>query len=127
MIDVGPFKRDGYQVIRGVIAPDVIENIRSYLEREMGKSFEIMKKFDVPDDISDSGAVINKVFETEDVKSLSQTESHALTGHFPLEVRLPEVNWGIPKQTRVREIIRDCLGSEKIFMHMPPIHSCILI
>lgn len=41
-------------------------------------------------------------------------------GQFPLETRLSEHLWDIPKEPRLRAIIEDALGSDHLFMHMPP-------
>ena len=43
-----------------------------------------------------------------------------MSGHFPLEVRLAQDFWAIPREPRVRKLIEAIFRSDELYMHVPP-------
>lgn len=94
MSDVGFYRENGYQVVRGLLDPAVVRDIGAFLRTEM------------------KGA---------ERSALDPREASMLaTGHFPLQTRLSPRLWEIPRQPSLQTMLRDVLDSDGLFMHMPP-------
>lgn len=87
------FHRDGYQIIRQALAPEVVRDVGLFLE----ESLEAFRR---------SGS--------------ADAEEHTRSGHFPLEIRLSPQLWELPRQESLQAILRDALDTRDLFMHMPP-------
>lgn len=117
------FHRHGYAVLRGLIDPAVVEDLRAFLaDAVRNDCAPDLAAMGVDVTASDTGEAVGRALAAP----LSPRQKHLLAGHFPLDVRLSERLWAVPRQVRVREIMAACLASRRLFMHMPPAARFVL-
>jgi len=88
------FRSQGYLVLRDVIDPAACSQVRAFLEEELA-------------------AVRRGDFGPDE-------ESKILSGHFPLSTRLSPRLWDLPRDEGLQATLRAVLGSDELYMHMPP-------
>ena len=117
-----PFKEQGYQIIHGLIDQRTVNAIHDFLECSVDEALALLGESGLPVDESNFAEKLGSINKTE----LSQQVHSVLVGHFPLEIRLSEKLWPAACQDNVKTLIREALGSEKVFMHMPPTARYVL-
>lgn len=119
-MDVAGFAARGYSVERGVIPLNVIEDVlwfvRSHAERASTEVSALIGRRDGEPLI----AAIRRAEAEGRIESLPKEVRDILSGHLPLSARLSQDLWKIPAAELLREVLRQAVGSEEIYMHMPP-------
>jgi len=125
MVDLSFFQHNGYQIIRDLLHPDLVVDIRNFLSDEMqsalngfGLSFEdyieLAKKIDKALDLGAQDS------------QLTGEQKLILCGHYPLKTRLSERLWKVSMQASVRAVLEAVLDTPVLSMHMPPAARFIL-
>lgn len=127
IMNLEPFFKNGYQVVKDVVPQQLITKTLNYLENERDKTLEVLKSnlaFDNQEDL------ILKAQEFYNDKKkfsdLSNEAKMALSGHFRLEARLDETTREIPAHPKVQNVLKAALKAESIKLHMPPTARFIL-
>lgn len=120
------FARDGYQIVRGVLSPETIASVRGFLEESLAEAFAIMAPWSIRQDDPDNGRKIAHILASAAPGTLADDVKKTMLGHFPLATRLSERLWAVARETRLQAILREVLGSERLFMHMPPAARFVL-
>lgn len=113
------FRERDYVVVRGFYPLGLVEGYRAHLETALERDvWPLFKElgFD-PADPSLGRRVGERLLQDE---SLSPEVRQVLLGHFPLAVRLSEAIKPIAAHLGGSALLRSLLGSEGLFMHMPP-------
>jgi len=124
--DLEQFQTYGYQVLTDVIDRRVVESVGSFLESQLTNALdELRKRFEFSDFrqfAEQVGAVEMHGHLTELPAELSKT----ITGHFPLQVRLSPVLWGVPKSRELQERLSRLFPGQSLRVHMPPTARFVL-
>jgi ectoine hydroxylase-related dioxygenase (phytanoyl-CoA dioxygenase family) len=128
LMDVSNFRRDGFQVFESVVPPEVIQEVGSFLANKIS---ETMAPAKAEVGCRTDGEFVKVIGEIAagargGVGSLSKSTRDALSGHFSLETRLSPVLWTVPYSERFQAMLKALLGSDTIFMHMPPTARYVL-
>lgn len=120
------FARDGYQIMRSVLSPQTIASVRGFLEESLAEAFAIMAPWGIRPDDRDNGRKVAQVLASAAPGTLPEDVKKTMLGHFPLPTRLSERLWAVPREARLQAVLREALGSERLFMHMPPAARFVL-
>jgi len=128
MPDVSPFAKNGYQVLPKVLDPEVVSRVRSFLERQVDRQMDAACREIGCATPAELVTQIGRVTATGEqaIGSLSKDTRDTLSGHFSLEARLSSELWAIPRLPALRAVLCAILGSERLFMHMPPTARFVL-
>lgn len=102
------FLATGYRVCPQILDRDVLRTVRTFLEER------IASEMATADGLEGAGQ--------PDVKAARDTRS----GHFSLQTRLDPRLRAIPGMPALRAALRDALGSEDLYLHLPPAARFIL-
>ena len=123
------FATDGYQILRDVVDLSVIDGVRDFLNSriapELALAAQAIGCTDVLQIFAAARTMVNKTGR-DSVDALSKEVKDTLTGHFSLRTRLSKELWDIPREPRLRAAISEVLGSEHLFLHMPPTARFVL-
>lgn len=119
-MNLQPFKTDGYQIIRGLVDPPVVQQISTFLKQSIEDAKKIILKAGL--NVEEQG------FQTAlaENQPLSQAAHSVLLGHFPLETRLSRVLWEAPRIEAVQRMLKEALSCNRLYMHMPPTARYVL-
>lgn len=113
------FHQNGYIVLRNFYPAGMVEHyaqfIRNALEQKVDRVFNRFG-FSVFD--ADCKEKVDALIAS--TATLSEADQHMLMGHFPIEVRLDESVRLLGQHMGQSQILKDILGAEALFMHMPP-------
>ena len=124
-MDLSCFREHGYQVFRGVFAPDEVGAVRDHLVGEMNVMLaELHRTFGTADMPSLCAAIDTATEERFD--QLDQTLRNMMSGHFPLDARLSPNMWAVPKAAGLRKVLETVLDDDELFLHMPPTSRYVL-
>jgi ectoine hydroxylase-related dioxygenase (phytanoyl-CoA dioxygenase family) len=118
----------GYAVVRNVIPSAIIANIYAFLQNQIDDAIKAAQS----EVGCDSAAALldhaGKIAGGShgNTATLSKATRDTVTGHFSLKTRLSEHLWQIPLTLGVQGILKACLDTERIFMHMPPTARFVL-
>jgi len=125
MQDCSFFRAEGYQLFRGLLPKSVIFGVHDFLLAAMRRSLSDLAYLGLdPNDITGSSRTAQHLAETR--PDLDTATRITLMGHFPLRDRLAQELWAIPRIPALRAMLSDALGSDRLFMHMPPTARFIL-
>lgn len=118
----------GYAVARNVIPKEVVDDIQAFLLSQKDVAVEVAQH---ELGCSSPEALVELAGEIAagrhiGMETLTKASRDTLTGHYPLAVRLSERLWQIPRVPAVRALLSACLGSDALFMHMPPTARFVL-
>lgn len=118
----------GYAVVEGVISPAIVADVHRFLADETDGAVSAAQKELQCDSVSALIDIAGQIAggQASAMSTLTKATRDTLTGHFPLQVRLSERLWQIPMSADIAEVLRACLDSERIFMHMPPTARFVL-
>jgi hypothetical protein len=116
---------DGFAVFRGVIGDDAIRSVRAFLSAKSAEAISTIRKYGLPEDLLECGRSIQKLLD-DSGQRLQRDDAMLLTGHFPLDVRLSQSLWAIPRDPELLALLREILGASRLFMHMPPAARFVL-
>ncbi len=125
-VDISGLKRDGYQILRGVLSPGVVGSVHAFLQESLAQAFAEMAPWDIHADDPDNGRKVAAVLAEARPGDLPEAAQSIMLGHFPLATRLSERLWVIPRDAGLRAVLDAALGGRPIFMHMPPTARFIL-
>ena len=126
-MDISFFKENGYQIVKGLIDVNVIEDIRGFLEEEKDLSLNQIKSLIPFKDYGELVEKTRKAFEDKNkFDSMGFDEKKILCGHFRLEASLSEKLLEIPKNNNVRKLISLLLPNQNHHLHLPPAARFIL-
>jgi ectoine hydroxylase-related dioxygenase (phytanoyl-CoA dioxygenase family) len=122
---VEDFRRNGYRIVKGVLDAADVADIRRYLEARISREVASACGEIGCQDPADFVSYIGKLAESSG-KGLSKGTRDTLSGHFSLETRLSKELWRVPRSTRLRALLQEVLGGERLYMHMPPTARFVL-
>jgi hypothetical protein len=113
------FQENGYQVLRSVIPKNVYQSTWNFLNDKIEES--LLNKAEELG-IRDWKSFCSTLPKMNDdwYDDLQPESKHLIAGHFPLDVRLSAKLIEIACVTKLQNVLRSALCSEKLFMHMPP-------
>jgi hypothetical protein len=117
---------NGFAVFRGVIGADATRAVHGFLNAKSAEAIGKVRKYGLPDDMLECGKAIPKLLDESRGLQLARDEAMLLTGHFPLDVRLSQALWAVPRDPQLQSLLREILGTNRLFMHMPPAARFIL-
>ncbi|HWZ47456.1 MAG TPA: phytanoyl-CoA dioxygenase family protein [Herbaspirillum sp.] len=124
------FIEHGYAVVENLIPQTIIDDIYTFLLRQTGDAVDAAQQElqcgSTMELVDIAGQIAAGHRGASALSALSKTTRDTLTGHFPLAVRLSDKLWQIPLSAGALDILRACLNSERIFMHMPPTARFVL-
>jgi len=124
-MDLSCFREHGYQVFRGVFAPDEVGAVRDHLVGEMNVMLAELHRTFGTRDMPSLCAAIDKATE-ERFDQLDQNLRNMMSGHFPLDARLSPNMWAVPKAAGLRRVLETVLDDDTLFLHMPPTSRYVL-
>lgn len=111
-----------FAVVRQLVPAEIIARVRTFLESEVRPTVEpILGELGLAAEEDLRESIASQGIGLDQYRSLSETSRKGLTGQFRLEARLSEVLHEIPRSTQVHGLLKRVLGSEKVFMHLPPV------
>ncbi len=118
--------RDGYQILRGVLSAQTVAAVHGFLEERLADAFAIMAPWGIRQDDPDNGRKVARVLAGPEAAALPDDVRKTMLGHFPLGTRLSENLWAVPREERLQAVLREALGGDRLFMHMPPAARFVL-
>lgn len=125
-MDMTFFQQHGYQILRGVIDPQAIRDVRYYLVGEAYHALMRMRRKLGCNTTDELCAAIDAVTQRDDFERVPRDLRLTMSGHFPLKARLNEELWKIPQCPSVRGLLEAALEDDQLFMHMPPTARFVL-
>jgi len=116
---------NGYIILRNILAKETTDAISSFLTTELNRSVGLLTEFGLPDDLVQCGREIPALFQSKS-EHLTFEQKQLLTGHFPLQTRLAEALWAIPRDVGLRGVLHQALEAPNLYMHMPPTARFVL-
>jgi len=125
MLSIEQFKRDGYQIVRGILDHEDVVPVRRFLESRIADEVAAAGKeigCDRPE------ALVSHIGRLADGggAGLTKETRDTLSGHFSLGTRLSEQLWRIPRSARLRSVLQAVLDANGLRMHMPPTARFVL-
>lgn len=120
------FREQGYQVLRGLIDPAVVGEVREFLESELSASVRMIRRALDVDETVDVATVARQAVENGRFRELDFETQQLLSGHFALNTRLSNRLWPISRQPGVRAVLAAVFQDDRLFMHMPPAARWVL-
>jgi hypothetical protein len=124
--DPEAYRRDGYQIVRGLLARSTTDAVRGFLEESLDSSFTVLAPWGIRRGDPDNGRKAAEILAGPQAPSLPDEVRMVMLGHFPLPVRLSDRLWPVPRDPGMRALVRAVLGSDCLFMHMPPAARFVL-
>ena len=124
-MDLSCFREHGYQVFRGVLAPDEVGAVRDHLVGEMNVMLAELHRTFGTGDMPSLCAAIDKATE-ERFDQLDQNLRNMMSGHFPLDARLSSNMCAVPRAAGLRRVLETLLDDDELFLHMPPTSRYVL-
>lgn len=116
----------GYQVVRGVIDAQTIQEVGGFLQEQSDRVMRDLNRALGVERTSDAVEAIDRIYADDRLGEFSPELKMTMSGHFPLETRLSQRLWDIPKHPRVRAVLESLFNSQTLFMHMPPTARFVL-
>jgi hypothetical protein len=124
-IDVESYKEHGFLLLEGLIPQATIARLRRFLEGHVEQALE--EAFaEIGEADLDIPALVNRLGDVGKLDHLSESTKRILSGHFPLPVRLSQELWDVPNSDMFRSMLKTLIGSDRLFMHMPPAARFVL-
>jgi hypothetical protein len=124
--DTSFFRRQGYQVVRGLIDPQVVAGVREFLDGELAASISMIRRALDVDPGADVATLAREAVERGQFATLDFETQQLLSGHFALNTRLSDRLWAISRQPGVRTLLTELFQDPQLFMHMPPAARWVL-
>jgi len=113
------FEKDSYIVLKDFFPANIIQKYKGFIEENLsGQVEQIFKKWKIGIFEGDCFQKAEKLLAND--KTVLPNERQVLLGQFPIEVRLSKEIYPLAEFVGKSELIRQILGSESLFMHMPP-------
>lgn len=125
MYAVEDFRRNGYQIVRGMLDTAALADIRRFLESRVAREIASACGEIGCTNPADFVSYIAKQAATSG-SGLSKGTRDTLSGHFSLQTRLSQELWNVPRNARFRGLLQEVLGTKLICMHMPPTARFVL-
>lgn len=120
------FHQHGYQVLRGVVDPGVLGEVKQFIQQEVDRILaELSDQFGVGD-LPEIVRRLKLAAQSPQDVAKDSRQYQGMTGQTPLELRLSEKLWEIPRLPALRQCVTQALDSEQIYMHMPPMARFVL-
>lgn len=118
----------GYAVVEDIVSPSIVADVRGFLAEQTNDAVDAALKELNCDSRANLIDLAGRIAAggSDEMSGLSKSARDTLTGHFPLEVRLSQRLWQIPLWSGINEVLRACLDSQDIYMHMPPTARFVL-
>jgi len=111
-----------FVAVRQVVPSAVVARVRAFLSSEIAPTIEpILGEMGLATEDDLQRSMANGGIGLDQYRSLSEVSRKGLTGQFRLEARLSRVLHEIPRSPQVHDLLKRVLGSEKVFMHLPPV------
>lgn len=125
-VSIDDFRAKGYQIFRDVVASDRVSTVKSYLQQQEFAAIRTLEPLGIRAKQPHLGSDVAKLLASSNADKIDRDLRATMTGHFPLNVRLSEVLWAIPKDPHVQELLRSILDAAILHMHMPPTARFVL-
>lgn len=128
-VDLQHYRDQGFLVLRGVLSPDTVNTVKPFLNEASDAALaQLRDALGVSDDLplKELNAKIDEQSKRDDFEDIDKDLRMAMSGHYPLDVRLSEKLWAIPKDPNLRDALEQIFGSEELFMHMPPVARFVM-
>jgi ectoine hydroxylase-related dioxygenase (phytanoyl-CoA dioxygenase family) len=119
------FKEHGYLILKDIIPEEAIDDLREFLSGSVNRALDIVYD-ELGERIVDVPSLVGALNEKGKLAEVSQATKSILTGHFPLEIRLSEQLWKIPRENSFRSMLSGLIDSQQLYMHMPPAARFVL-
>jgi len=122
------FDTFGYQIFESVVPLPLIDEARAFLEEDARNSlrsaFAELTAVEEGNDVDKIEAIARSLGNDGD--RLNKSGRDTLSGHNSLATRLSPELRKIPSCPKLLQIVRNLLGSDTVFMHMPPTARFVL-
>jgi hypothetical protein len=125
-MDLSFFDREGYQIIRGALPQSVVQGVGSFLNDSTEASVQKLMRTLGTDSLDGLRQSIQSAYDSDSFENLDYELRQIMSGHFPLQVRLAQTLWEVPRQPTIRNIVQSALRQSKLFMHLPPVARFVL-
>lgn len=120
------FLSEGYQIVENAIAAETVATVAAFLEQQLPTALETIRTAfpfaDVPDLVRRiADGVADGTLPTGD-----HTLDQLLSGHFPLDTRLSECLWEVPRSAGLKALLQQIFPGQSLRMHMPPAARFVL-
>ncbi len=127
MMDLSFFQKNGYQVLKQVINPQIISSIHTFLQTEKEKTLNCIQQSVAFSSHADLCEKIAELLSDEsNFKLLDHDLRNMLSGHLSLESRLNPILHLVPKDPLIQEICRQLLPNKEVRLHLPPTARFVL-
>ena len=114
------FSAEGVVVLKNTLPDHIVRSAREFLNEALSELERLFARSGIPtSSVSETGAAIADLLKTNN-GTLEPADRHVLLGHFPLETRLDPILQDIPKHMSTLPQFQHLVGSEELFVHMPP-------
>jgi hypothetical protein len=124
--ELSGLRRDGYQIMRQVLAPAAVESVQCFLADSVVNATRLLEPWGIARDDPDSGRKVASILAAARPGDLPDDVKSVMLGHFPLAIRLSSALWDIPRDPGLRAVLSAALESDALLMHMPPTARFVL-
>jgi len=122
---VADYGERGYAVIRNFFPRDMLLAYRAFLQQAMDRDVRpVFERAGLK--IDDPNLTANALRLIQGGPPLTAADRQTLLGHFPLPVRLSDRIRPIARFVGESALLKAILGSDDLFMHMPPMARFVL-
>jgi hypothetical protein len=125
-MDLTFFRKQGYQVCRGVIPTEVVGSLKEFLVAEANTLLEELSRTFGTSTIPELCTEIDRRASGDAFKQMDQGMRSIISGHYPLQTRLSRRLWEVPRDGGLRTLLQEVLQDQVLFMHMPPTARFVL-
>jgi hypothetical protein len=125
-MDLTPFTSQGYLLLRGLLDPERVSGLHAFLAAEAEACVAgLCQALGVAGAAALPAAIAHWSGEAH-LEGLGRDLRQQLCGHFPLATRLSPHLWTIAREPRLQEVLCALLGTDRLFMHLPPTARFVL-
>lgn len=125
-VDLEQYRQHGYLVLKDLLEPSTVETVKPFLHHAAEHAVAQVREAlgDLP--LKELNDRIDHESQREDFETIDRGLRMAMSGHYPLEVRLSETLWAIPRDPNLRRVLETIFDSQELFMHMPPVARFVM-
>ncbi|HZP76270.1 MAG TPA: phytanoyl-CoA dioxygenase family protein [Pseudolabrys sp.] len=113
----GAYATYGVVIVKNCLPQELVRPVQELLRVTLVDVENLARDLGIARPLAESGPAIAKLFNES--MSLSKDQRHLLLGHFPLQVRLSEPLKQLPIALRRLAFVRELMGSQTLFAHLP--------
>lgn len=120
------FYENGYVILRDLVPKSAIDTSLEFLKNKLSRATGLLEKAGIDIDSESAVQDIHDLLHDHTKDQLGRDLKTILTGHYPLNVRLDEALWSIPREKSVLDAISRILQTDHCRMHMPPMARFVI-